>query len=192
MAGFCETSEMPEAPVRVSKNGLVVDGEGWFVINARESRWRDEGPLGAYCTFEGKRRFPHFGINISVLKPGERMGMYHRENAQEAFLVLSGECTLIVEGEERSLREWDFFYCAPGTEHIIATSGEQSAVVLAVGGRGRGVGGGIVYKVCETAARYGASVVRETNKPAEAYAEIWAKLPRSRFVKYQRGWLDEV
>jgi hypothetical protein len=37
----------------MSKNGLVVDGEGWFVVNARESRWRSEGPLGSYCTFEG-------------------------------------------------------------------------------------------------------------------------------------------
>src|SRR5881398_2072448 len=92
----------------MSKNGLVVDGEGWFVVNARESRWKDEGPLGSYCTFEGKRRFPHFGINISVFEPGERMGMYHRENGQEAFLVLAGECTLIVEGTERRLVQWDF------------------------------------------------------------------------------------
>jgi quercetin dioxygenase-like cupin family protein len=182
---------MPEAPVRMSKNGLVVDGEGWFVINARRSRWKDEGPLGSYCTFEGRRRFPQFGINISVLEPGERMGMYHRENAQEAFLVLSGECTLIVEGEERLLADWDFFYCAPGTEHIIVANGEQSAVVLAVGGRGRAVGGGVVYKVCAVAARYGASVVRETTESAKAYAEVWAKLPRSRFVKYKRGWLDK-
>ena len=94
---------MSEAPVRMSKHGLVVDGEGWFVINARDSRWKEEGPLGAYCTFEGKRRFPHFGINISVLEPGERMGMYHREKAQETFLVLAGECTLIVEGKQRRL-----------------------------------------------------------------------------------------
>jgi quercetin dioxygenase-like cupin family protein len=178
-----------EAPVRLSKNGLVVDGEGWFVVNARESRWRDEGPLGSYCTFEGKRRFPHFGINISFLEPGERIGMYHRENAQEAFLVLAGECTLIVEGEERRLTEWDFFYCAPETEHIIVAAGEQSAVVLAVGARGRGVGGGIVYTVCKAAARYGASVMRETTKPAIAYAKVHAALPRSRFVKYRPGWL---
>jgi uncharacterized cupin superfamily protein len=175
----------------MSKNGLVVDGEGWFVVNARDSRWKDEGPLGSYCTFEGKRRFPHFGINISVLEPGERIGMYHRENAQEAFLVLAGECTLIVEGEERRLTEWDFFYCAPGTEHVIVASAEQSAVVLAVGARGRGVGGGIVYKVCKKAARHGASVVRETADPAVAYAKDWAKLPRSRFVKYRRGWLRD-
>lgn len=119
----------------------MTDGEGWFVVNARESRWREEGPLGSYCTFEGKRRFPHFGINISVLEPGETMGMYHRENGQEAFLVLAGECTLIVEGEERRLVTWDF-YCAPETEHIIVAAGQQSAVVLAIGARGRGVGGG--------------------------------------------------
>ena len=175
----------------MSKNGLVVDGEGWFVVNARESRWRDEGALGSYCTFEGKRRFPHFGINISVFEPGERMGMYHRENAQEAFLVLEGECTLIVEGKERVLREWDFFYCAPRTEHIIVAGENQRAVVLAVGGRGRGVGGGILYTVCKAAARYGASVARETADSAIAYAKLRANLPRSRFVKYRRGWLGQ-
>lgn len=173
----------------MSKNGLVVDGEGWFVVNARESRWRDEGPLGSYCTFEGKRRFPHFGINISFLEPGERIGMYHREDGQEAFLVLAGECTLIVEGKERRLNTWDFFYCAPRTEHIIVAAGDQSAVVLAVGARGRGVGGGIVYTVCKAAARYGASVLRETTKQAIAYAEVHKALPRSRFVKYRPGWL---
>ena len=79
----------------------------------------------------------------------------------------------------------------PGTEHIIVTNSKQSAIVLAVGGRGRGVGGGIVYKVCKAAARYGASVVHETTDPAVAYAKARAKLPRSRFVKYQRGWLDK-
>ena len=182
---------MGEAPLRESTNGLVVDGDGWFVVNARASRWRDEGPLGSYCTFEGKKRFPHFGINITVLEPGERFGMYHRERAQEAFLVLAGECTLIVEGRERTLVAWDFFHCAPGTEHIIVTSKTQSAIVVAVGARGRGVGGGLLYTVCKAAARHGASVVRETADPAVAYAKIWAKLPRSRFVPYRKGWLPE-
>ncbi len=84
-------SMTPEAPFRMSKNGLVVDGQGWFIVNAREARWRHEGPLGSYCDFEGKRRFPHLGFNINVLQPGEAMGMYHRERAQEGFLVASGE-----------------------------------------------------------------------------------------------------
>ena len=87
---------------------------------------------------------------------------------------------------------WDFFYCAPGTEHIIVAGDRQSAVVLAVGARGRGVGGGLVYTVCRAAARYGASVVRETTKPAVAYAKVYAALPRSRFVRYRPGWLPRV
>ena len=180
---------MPEAPLRMSKNGLVVDGEGWFVVNARESRWRTEGPLGSYCTFEGKRRFPQLGINVNVLAPGEAMGMYHRERAQEGFLVVSGECLLIVEEQERRLRAWDFFHCPGGTEHIVVGAGSEPAVVVAVGARGRGIGGGVVYTVSETAARHRASVERETTKPSEAYADIRAGLPRSTWVAYRRGWL---
>jgi uncharacterized cupin superfamily protein len=181
---------VPEAPVRMSKNGLVVDGEGWFIVNARQARWKEEGPLGSFCNFEGKRRFPHFGINISVLEPGERMGMYHREDAQESFLVLSGECTLIVEGQERRLEAWDFFYCAPGTDHIIVAGQDQSAIVLAAGARGRGKGG-IVYTVSKPAARFGASVGRETSDPSEAYEKIYAALPRSRFARFRPEWLAE-
>ena len=173
----------------MSKNGLVVDGEGWFVMNARESRWKDEGPLGSYCTFEGKRRFPHFGFNISVLEPGQAYGRYHRENAQEGFLVIEGECLLIVEEQERSLRAWDYFHCPGGTEHIILGAGDGPAIVVAVGARGRGIGGGVVYTVSALAARHGASVERETTDSDEAYAEIYADLPRSRFVPYEPGSL---
>jgi uncharacterized cupin superfamily protein len=175
----------------MTKNGLVVDVEGWFVMNARESRWKSEGPLGSYCNFEGKRRFPQLGINISVLEPGEAMGMYHRENAQEGFLVVAGECLLIVEEQERRLTTWDFFHCPGGTNHIIVGAGDEAAVIVAVGARGRGIGGGIVYPVSELAARHGASVERETTEAAEAYQKIYADLPRSRFVKYRPGWLPE-
>lgn len=175
----------------MSKNGLVVDDDGWFVLNARESRWRDEGPLGSYCTFEGKRRFPQLGINITVLEPGEAMAMYHRENAQEGFLVLAGECVLIVEDEERLLTAWDYFHCPSGTRHTIVAAGEEVAVVLAVGARGRGVGGGVVYPVSEVAARHGAGVERETTKPAEAYAKARAGLPRSKWVRYRPEWLPD-
>jgi len=182
---------VPEADPRRTKNGLVVDGEGWFVLNARESRWRSEGPLGSYCTFEGKRRFPQLGFNISVLAPGESMGMYHRERAQEGFLVVAGECLLIVEEQERRLRPWDFFHCPGGTKHIIIGAGDGPAIVIAVGARGRGVGGGVVYAVSELAARHGASVERETTNAAEAYEKIYAELPRSRFVPYEPGRLPD-
>ena len=96
-----------EAPLRSTKFGLVADVDGWFVLNARDSRWRDYGPLGAVCDFEGKRPFRQLGINLNILMPGEPMSMYHRESHQEGFLVLAGACLLVVEGEERQLRVWE-------------------------------------------------------------------------------------
>lgn len=174
---------VPEARLRLTKFGLVPDGDGWFVLNARETRWRDYGPLGAACDFEGKRPFKQLGVNLNVLAPGEPMGMYHRENHQEGFLVLAGECLLLVEGEERLLRAWDFFHCPGGTRHIIVGAGEGPAIVLAVGARGGRKG--LVYPVDRAALRHGAGVAAETAKPSEAYA----RFPAPRRSTYREGWL---
>jgi uncharacterized cupin superfamily protein len=175
---------VPEAPLRQTKFGLTGgDSDGWFVVNVQESRWRERERVGRWCDFEGKRRFPQLGVNISVLQPGESLGRYHREKAQEGFLVLSGECVLIVEDEERELRQWDFVHCPPETDHMIVGAGDGPSVVVAVGARGHGRRG-VVYPVSETAARYGVSVEQETTEPTEAYAD----LPRSRRAAYG-GWL---
>lgn len=176
---------MPEAPLRETKYGLVADVEGWFVVNARDARWRDSAPFGVYCDFEGKRPFPQLGISISVLEPGQSLGFYHREAGQEGFLVLSGTCVLIVEDEERRLEAWDFFHCPPETDHMIVGAGEGPATVLAVGARGL-PRKGLVYPRSKTARKYGVSVAKETTKPAEAYADV----PRSKRVAYG-GWLPD-
>ena len=126
----------PEAAARSTKAGLVHDEAGWFVVSAFEERWNDTGPFGLYCNFEGKERFPQVGVNVSVLRPGQAIDGYHREAAQEGFLILSGECLLVVDGEEHRLRAWDYFHCPPGTAHAILGAGGGSAVVLAVGRRG--------------------------------------------------------
>ena len=174
---------VPEAPLRETRYGLVADVDGWFVVNAQEARWRDSGPFGVYCDFEGKRPFRQLGINISVLEPGQSLGFYHRENAQEGFLVVSGACVLIVENQERQLTAWDFVHCPPGTPHMIVGAGDGPAVVLAVGTRGL-ARKGLAYVPSETARKHGVSVAEETTKPTEAYADV----PRSTRVSYG-GWL---
>jgi uncharacterized cupin superfamily protein len=174
---------VPEASLRETRFGPVREGDGWFVLNARDTRWRDYGPLGAACDFEGKRPFRQFGINVNVLLPGEPMSMYHRESHQEAFLVLAGECLLVVEGVERPLVTWDFFHCPGGTAHVILGAGDGPAVVLAVGARGGRKG--IVYLVEPAALRHGAGVREQTTKSAEAYA----RFPRSTRSTYREGWL---
>jgi uncharacterized cupin superfamily protein len=174
---------VPEAPLRTTKFGLVADVDGWFVVNAREARWRDYGPLGKGCDFEGKRPFKQLGVNLNVLAPGEPLGLYHRENHQEGFLVLAGECLLVVEGEERRLRAWDFFHCPGGTAHVLVGAGDAPAVVLAVGARGGRRG--LTYLAERAALQHGAGVELETTK----YAAAYARFPRSKRTGYEEGWL---
>ena len=157
------------------------------MINARGSRWRDAGHFGLFCTFEGKRRFRQLGINLNVLEPGEPSCMYHGEDAQEDFLVLAGECLLLIEGEERPLRAWDFVHCPPGVPHMIVGAGDGPSVVIAVGRRGLSRPG-LVYPVSKVARKHGVSVKKETKDPREAYADLAG---RER-VRYEDGWLPEL
>jgi len=140
----------------------------WFVVNAHEARWLDNEKFGAYTRFEPEgERFEQVGINISVLQPGQPMALYHGEEDQEDFLVLSGAATLLIEGEERTLRQWDFVHCPPWTEHIIVGSGEEPSVVLAVGGREHE---GVTYPVSELALRHGAGATEERRRGADGEA----------------------
>ena len=175
---------VPESRLEATEHGLVPHGDGWFVVNAREARWLHAPGRSAICefegSFEGEQDFLQLGINLSVLGPGEPMAMYHWEADQEDFLVLAGEAVLIVEGEERPLRHWDFVHCPPGTKHVIVGAGESRCLLVAVGARDKSVGenwGG--YTVDEAAARHGASVEQDTTEPDEAYAKVPKRQPTS-------------
>jgi uncharacterized cupin superfamily protein len=148
--------------------GGIPQTEGWFVVSARETRWL-HNELGAYCGFEGKGEagFRELGINLNVLPPGVPMAMYHEEPGQEDFLVLRGECLLIVEGVERALKAWDFVHCPPTTKHVIVGAGDSPSVVLAVGARK----GPASYPVDEVAVRHKAGVATPVPSAKEAYAE---------------------
>jgi uncharacterized cupin superfamily protein len=112
-----------ESELQKSAHGLVPKGEGWYVLNMRDAEWRHADGRGAVCVvlddFEGWRQDVQLGVNPFVLAPGEPMGMYHWEADEEDFLVVSGEALLILEGEERRLRAWDFAHCPPNTKHVI-------------------------------------------------------------------------
>jgi mannose-6-phosphate isomerase-like protein (cupin superfamily) len=107
-----------EAPLEEVDSGLTPVADGWFVVNVREAAWLTNKAFGARCVFESDRpvlrrrpdlpvhKFADVGFTLQVVQPGQPSGMYHAESNQENFLVLAGECTLLVEGEERSLRAW--------------------------------------------------------------------------------------
>ena len=138
-------------------------------MNARDAQWFENERCGSYTTFEPEGvRFEQVGFGIGVLQPGQANGRYHAESAQEDFLVLDGECLLLIDGQERRLRRWDFVHCPPGTPHIFVGAGDGPCLVLAVGARFPGRT--IVYPVDEVALRHDAGVERETNDSREAYA----------------------
>jgi len=182
-----------EARLDDSGSGLAPAADGWFVVNVRDAEWLTsetaqggQRSSGSECAFESQEFwFRQLGIRLHVLQPGEPNGLYHSESQQEAFLVLSGECRLLVEGEERLLRSWDFFHSPAGTEHIFVGAGDGPCVILMAGARSEDMR--LLYPVSELAARYGASAEKETSDPKQAYVgfepsrrerpSYWNRLP---------------
>jgi uncharacterized cupin superfamily protein len=162
---------VPEASAEETPYGRYVTSDGWFVLNLEDAlAVRNEEKGGASYPIEPRTHpFGDFGVNVRVLWPGEPNARYHSEQAQEGFLVLAGECTLIVEDEERRLRRWDYFHCPAGTTHVIVGAGEGPCAILMIGARPEVET--LRYPVSEVAAKYGASVAKETADPEEAYAD---------------------
>jgi uncharacterized cupin superfamily protein len=179
-------SELPQARLEDSGSGLAPASEGWFVVSVRDAEWwtsdgTGKQSRGSRCGFESEEEheFPQLGICVHVLEPGEPNGLYHAESDQEAFLVLFGECRLLVEGEERLLRQWDFFHSPPGTEHIFVGAGDGPCAILMAGARGSSEDWQALYPVSELAALYGASAQEETSDQKQAYVGFeWFKRER--------------
>lgn len=177
---------IPEAVLKETEAGLVPEGEGWFVLNAKDVPWWRSDELGQAAVFEGKPEFAELGFHVEVLYPGQPNCMYHGESEQEDFLVVSGECIVILEGEARPLKAWDFVHCPSMTEHVFVGAGDGPCVIIMVGARKPG--GTIRYPVNEVAASYGASVLEETPNPEDAYA----RFPRPERTRYRDGDLPDL
>jgi uncharacterized cupin superfamily protein len=183
---------VPESKLEKTEHGLAPKSDGWFVLNMRDAEWRHVDGRGAVCVvlddFEGWRQDVQLGVNPFVLIPGEPMARYHWEVDEEAFLVVSGEALLIVEGEERQLRAWDFVHCPPSTKHVIVGAGNGPCLVIAVGARAHdGEPDSLGFPADEVAKRHGASVEEDTMDGGVAYAA----LPRREPTAYRDGWLPE-
>ena len=185
---------VPEAELRQTDAGLVPASYGWFVMNARDGRWfhkpgrGDSIPLTGKDEFEAETYFPMLGMSIQVLSPGEPNCVYHWETEQEDFLVLSGEALVIVEGQERPLKQWDFVHCPPETRHVFVGAGDGPCVILAASSRqfqANGPWG--YYTVDVTAERYGACPPEETQDGTLAYS----RFAPERETRYAHGLLPD-
>jgi oxalate decarboxylase/phosphoglucose isomerase-like protein (cupin superfamily) len=182
-----------EAKLEDRGNGLVPASEGWFVMNARDARWfdlpggRHSLPLTGVDEYEAETFFPMLGMALRVLHPGTPMCAYHWETEAEDFLVLAGTPLLIVEGQERMLKQWDFVHCPPGANHVFVGAGDGPAVVLAASSRQFQKDGPWGYYTADpVAAKYGASPPETTQDGSVAYRDF----PDSTESRYQPGWLE--
>lgn len=158
-----------EARLEENENSFTPKSDGWFILHASEAPWVQSERFGLICNFEGDASFPQIGVNIHVVKPGQPACLYHREDGQEDFFVLSGECTLLIEEEERHLKAGHFVHCPPRTTHVFVGAGEGPCAILMIGYRPEEKG--LYYPVSVLAAKHGASVETETTNPREAYGK---------------------
>jgi uncharacterized cupin superfamily protein len=164
------------------------------MLNAKDARWVEKPgqghslPLTGLDDQEAETLFPMLGMALRVVNPGEPTTTYHWETEQENFLVLVGEAVLIIEGEERRLKQWDFVHCPPGSRHAFAGAGTGRCVLLCVSSRQfqkNGPWGS--YCADPVAGRYNASQAQDTNDSALAYA----RFPPSRTTPYPDGLLPQ-
>ena len=181
-----------EAELKQTEAGLVPASDGWFVLNARDARWFDQPgrgfnlPLTGVDEYEAETYFPMLGMSIRVIEPGEPSTTYHWETEQEDFLVLHGEAVLIVEGQERRVRQWDFVHCPPETKHAFAGAGDGPCVLLCMSSREfQKDGPWGWYCADETAARHNASSPEDTQDGSVAYE----RFAPSRPLPYRDGLL---
>jgi uncharacterized cupin superfamily protein len=159
-----------KARIEQTTAGLVPADAGWFIVNLSDLRWETLPGGGTWCSFESPNSpSPMLGIGVHILRPGDKPGYYHAESNQEGFLVLSGECIAIVEGEEHRMRAWDYLHSPPGTAHITVGAGNEPCALLMVGTRSPDAT--IRYLVEPAAAKHEASVETASDSPREVYAD---------------------
>ena len=156
----------------------------WYVHNVGEFPWFVNEKFGTRSFLV--RPDAKVGVRIHVLEPGKPSTLYHREAGQEGFLVVAGECLLIVNGEERPLKQWDYFHCPPGTTHSFVGAGDGPCVMVTIGLRT----GEFFYERNDVALEHDAGVEKETDTPSVAYRpfppwqggrpDSWDELPWSR------------
>lgn len=185
---------VPEASLKHTEVGTVPTTPGWFVLNARDARWAHTPGQGHGLALTGideheaETLFPMLGMAIRVMSPGEPSTTYHWETEQEDFLVLSGEATLIVEGRERLVRQWDFVHCPPEARHAFVGAGTGPCVLLCASSRQFQKDGPWGYYCSDPVAkRHNAGSPEDTQDPALAYA----RFEPGRFMPYSPGLLPD-
>jgi uncharacterized cupin superfamily protein len=75
-----------------------------------------------------------FGLNLILLQPGQAGRIHRHEHQEEVYLVLDGELSLYVEGEEHVLGQGALARVAPNVRRQLVNRRPRRVVLLALGG----------------------------------------------------------
>src|ERR1700759_2720142 len=77
-----------------------------------------------------------FGMNLIPLAPRQRNRIPVHEHQEEVYLVLEGELTLAIEGEEHTVKRGGLVRVGPSTRRQLINRGTTTLALLALGGAG--------------------------------------------------------
>ncbi len=75
-----------------------------------------------------------FGLNLILLQPGQAGRIHRHERQEEVYLVLAGELSLLIEGEEHRLATGGLARVAPSVRRQLVNRRPERLVLLALGG----------------------------------------------------------
>ena len=75
-----------------------------------------------------------FGLNLILLQPGQTGRIHRHERQEEVYLVLAGELSLLIEGEEHRLATGGLARVAPSVRRQLVNRRPERLVLLALGG----------------------------------------------------------
>jgi len=75
-----------------------------------------------------------FGLNLIVLQPGQVGRIHRHERQEEVYLVLEGELSLMLEGEEHRVPANGIVRVAPDVRRQLVNRRPQRLALLALGG----------------------------------------------------------
>ncbi len=74
-----------------------------------------------------------FGLNLIVLRPGQRGRIHTHERQEEVFLVIAGRLSVLTGAEERDLEQGELIRIAPHVRRQLVNRGPDDVAVLAMG-----------------------------------------------------------
>jgi mannose-6-phosphate isomerase-like protein (cupin superfamily) len=108
---------------RIEHGGGAAD---MFVSDKAQARRRERGGLASYVLLQ-EGDVPDSALTVTWVEVAREGGQRsHRHLPEQVYVIVSGRGHMVVDGEERDVREGQLIHIPPGKEHEIRNAGRES------------------------------------------------------------------